>query len=129
MHVFKSGHVPDIALMNVEGRCTVNTRAEVPVLLITGAWTSVRRSADSRVLMLSVDCRVRNPVLLAKSLVHGRVRITPARSLAARCVHVCPAICAAQTYYRAGINVLLSAERIALTNYVSNVRQKTSSPR
>ncbi|KAL5536591.1 hypothetical protein ACEPAF_413 [Sanghuangporus sanghuang] len=74
--------------------------------------------------MQYVDCRVRLPVPLVKSIVHGTVRTIHALYPAVRCVHVCHAIFDARNYFLADIDVHQFVERTALSNCVWNALRK-----
>ncbi|KAL5492745.1 hypothetical protein ACEPAI_4192 [Sanghuangporus weigelae] len=68
--------------------------------------------------MQHVDCRVRLPVPLVKSIVHGTVRTIRALYPAVRCVCACHAIFDARNYFLANIDVHQFVERTALSNYL-----------
>ncbi|KAL5513489.1 hypothetical protein ACEPAH_3888 [Sanghuangporus vaninii] len=74
--------------------------------------------------MQHVDCHVRLPVALVKSIVHGTVRTIRALYPADRCVRVCHAIFDARNYFLADIDVHQFVERTALCNCVWNALRK-----
>ncbi|KAL5531130.1 hypothetical protein ACEPAG_4006 [Sanghuangporus baumii] len=74
--------------------------------------------------MQHVDCRVRLPVPLVKSIVHGTVRTIRVLYPAVRCVRVCHAIFDARNYFLADIDAHQFAERNALSKCVWNALRK-----